>query len=92
MFGCVADLVGITNFDEAALVHDTDPVAHVADDADIVADEDIGEAEFILQTHEQIKHLRAHGDIESRGRLVGNDHARIKRDGAGNADALALAA
>ena len=92
MLGCAADLFRIADFDELTLVHNADAVAHVADDADVMADEDVGEPELVLQAHQEIEHLRAHGDIERRGRLVGNDDTRIERDGAGNADALALTA
>ena len=76
----------------SAAVHHGDPVAHVADDADVVADEDEGESELVLQVHQQVEHLRAQRHVERRGRFVGDDDARVERDRAGDADALTLAA
>src|SRR5205085_1536271 len=38
----LADLVGLAGLDDLALVHHRDPVGDVADDADVVGDEDVG--------------------------------------------------
>src|SRR4029453_15267726 len=40
----VADLLGGADLDHAAAIHHRDAVAGVADDADVVADEDVGQA------------------------------------------------
>ena len=45
-----------------------------------------------LQLGEELQHLGAHGDVERRDRLVGDDEFRPAHDGAGDRDALALAA
>ncbi len=78
--------------DDAADIHHRDPVRDVLDDREVVRDEEIGEAELVLQVLEQVESLRLHRDIEGRDRLVGDDEARIERERAGDADALALAA
>ena len=44
------------------------------------------------EVEQQVEDLAAERDVERRGRLVGDDDARVERDGAGDADALALAA
>ena len=45
-----------------------------------------------LQVEQQVQHLRLHGDVERRDRLVGDDELRLEGERAGDADALALAA
>ena len=84
--GAVGDL------DDLAEIHDRDAVADVLDDRDVVGDEQIGEAELALQVAQQVDDLRLHRDVERRDRLVADDQARVERQRAGDADALALAA
>ncbi len=45
-----------------------------------------------LQVEQQVEDLAADRDVQRRGRLVGDDDARIERQRAGDADALPLAA
>ena len=40
---------------------------------------------------QQVEHLRLNGDVEGGGRLVGNDHGRLAREGHGDHGALAHA-
>ena len=72
-------------------MHDRDPVGDVADDADVVGDEDVGEAELVLQVLEQVDDLRLDRDVEGGDRLVGDDQLRLYRQGPRDADPLALA-
>ena len=58
----------------------------------IVRDEQVGQAEPLLQVEQQVDDLRLHRDVERRDRLVGDDEARVERQRARDADALALAA
>lgn len=55
---------GLGQLDDFPRIHHRDAVADVADDAEIVRDEEIGEAELLLQIGEQIDDLRLHGDVE----------------------------
>ena len=64
----------------------------MADDVEVVRDEDVGEAEVALQVLEQVEDLRLHGDVERGHRLVADDQLRVDRERAGDADPLALAA
>jgi len=64
----------------------------MADDAEIMRDEEIGEVELVLQIVEQVEHLRLDRDVEGGDRLVGDDEARPQHKGAGDGDALTLAA
>ena len=45
-----------------------------------------------LQVLEQVEHLGLHAHVEGRHRLVADDQLRVEHEGAGDADALALAA
>ena len=78
--------------DDLAEVHDRDPVGDVADDREVVGDEEIGEAERLLELDEQVQHLRLDRDVERRHRLVGDDELRLQDERARDPDPLALAA
>ena len=52
------------NFDNAPQIHHRDAVADVLDHAEIMADEQVGEAELLLQVHHQVEHLGLHRDVE----------------------------
>ena len=77
---------------DLAEVHHHHAVGDVADDVEVVGDEDVGEAELALQVLEQVEDLRLHRDVERRDRLVADDQLRVDGERAGDADALALAA
>ena len=78
--------------DGLAEVHHQHAVGDVADDVEVVRDEDVGQAEVALQVLEQVQDLRLHRDVERRDGLVADDQLRIDGERAGDADALALAA
>ena len=78
--------------DDLAEVHHRDPVGDVADHAQIMGDEEVGEAEALLQLLQQVHHLRLDRDIERRDRLVADDELGVERERPGDADALALTA
>src|SRR5690606_31321866 len=48
VLGAVDHVLGFSDFDDAAEVHDRDPVADVLDDAQIVSDEQVCDAEPVL--------------------------------------------
>ncbi len=82
----------LAHLDDAAEVHDRDPVGDVADHGQVVRDEDVGEAELALEVLQQVQDLRLHRDVERRDRLVADDQLRLERERARDADPLALAA
>ena len=49
----------------------------LGDDAEIVGDQHDGGAGLLLQLEHQVEDLRLDGDVERRGRLVGDQHLRI---------------
>ena len=63
----------------------------VADDGQIVGDEQVGDAELALQVLEQVDDLGPDRHVEGRDRLVGDDEVRLQGQGPGDPDALALA-
>ena len=60
--------------------------------ADVVGDQDVSEPQFLLKIDEQVQDLRLDGDVERRRGLVADEDRRPRDQGAGNGDALALAA
>ena len=86
------ELVGRRDLDDAPEVHHGDAVGDVADDGEVVGDEDVGEVELLLQLDEQVEHLRLDRDVERGDGLVGDDELRLQHERAGEPDALPLAA
>ena len=58
----------------------------------VVRDDDEGEADLVLEPLQLELHARAHLPVERRERLVEQQQPRALDDGAGERDALALAA
>ena len=88
----VPDVIDRAEFDDLAEIHHQHAVRNVADDVEVMADEQIGQAEFALQIDQQVQHLRLDRLVERRHRLVENDETRRQRQCARDVDALALAA
>ena len=78
--------------DDLAEVHDRDAMGDVLHHREVVGDEDEAEPETGLQILEQVDDLCAHRDVEGRDGLVADQELGLDRKGAGDADALALAA
>ena len=78
--------------DDLAVVHDRDAVGEVRDDAHVVRDQHDRGAELLGEPPQQVEDLGLHGDVEGRGRLVGDDQARVEHQGLRDDDALLLAA
>ena len=90
--GRLVERLGLGQLDDAAEVHDRDAVGDLADDREVVRDEDVGQVELALQALEQVEDLRLDRDVERRDRLVADDQLGPQRERAGDADALALSA
>ena len=82
----------VRDLDDLAQVHHRDPVGDVADHRQVVGDEEVRQAESLLELLEQVHDLRLDAHVERRDRLVAHDELRVQRERAGDADALALAA
>ena len=59
--------------DDPALVHDPDRLRHVPHDGEIVGDEQIREAELLLQVPEEVQDLRLDRDVDRGHGLVEHD-------------------
>jgi hypothetical protein len=95
VYGClgvVDDGAGVTELDDAAEIHDRDAVADVLDHAEVVGNEEVGQAEAVLQVLEQVEHLRLDRHVERGDRLVADDEVGLYGKRARDADSLALAA
>ena len=77
-------------FHGVAQVHHHHIVGDVAHHAQVVRDEQIGQAKVLLQIGQQVEHLRLNRDIQRGDRLVGHDQRGLEHQRAGNGDALAL--
>jgi hypothetical protein len=86
------ELLGGRQLDDLAEVHDRDPVGDVADDGEVVGDEEVRQVELVLQLDEEVEHLRLDRDVEGGDGLVGDDELGPQHERAGKPDPLALAA
>ena len=86
------ELLGGRELDQLAQVHDCDPVGDVADDAEVVGDEDVRQAEVVLEVVEQVDDLGLDRDVERRTGSSSTISLRIDGERAGDADPLALTA
>src|SRR5580658_6682483 len=79
-------------FHDAACVHYRYARGYLGNYAQIVGDENHGQAEIALETYKELKDLFLYRDIESGGGLVGDQDARAGCQGHGDHGALAEAA
>ena len=91
MLRIAIDLFSASLLHNFALRHDEYLVADMLDHCKVMGDEEIGQAELVLQVLQKIDNLRLHRDVERADRLVADDKVWLDREGAGDADALALA-
>ena len=90
--GVEVEVARAGDLDDPPEVHHGDPVADVADDAQVVGDEQVGQPELALQPLEQVDDLGLDRHVERADRLVGDDQVGLQRERTRDADALALAA
>ena len=86
------DRAGLAGFHHLALPHDGDAVGDAGDHRQVMGDKDHAHAVLADEALEQHQDLRLRGDVEGRGRFVGDEQLRPQGDGHGDNDALALAA
>src|SRR5205807_854280 len=63
-----------------------------ADHVEVVRDENVSQAELVLEIEQEIEHLGLDRLVERRDRLVEDQKPRLEREPARDVDALALAA
>ena len=87
----LVDLLARPDLDDLAQVHHGDAIRDVADDRQVVGDEEVREPELVLELGEQVDDLRLNRDVERRHRLVQDHQLRVQGKRASDADPLALA-
>ena len=70
-------LFGLGHLHHAPGVHHRHAVGHAGHHAQVVRDEKNGGAELFFNLAEQFQHLRLYGDVQRRGRLIGDQHLGI---------------
>ncbi len=88
MHGAAEHLARRALLDHAPAVHDDDAVADLLDDAEVVRDEDDGDAGLALEAHQPAEHLGLDGGVQGRGRLVGDDQLGLVDERKRDHDAL----
>ncbi|EJW99911.1 hypothetical protein EVA_11983 [gut metagenome] len=73
-------------------VHNSNIIGHLIDNSEVMGNEDDGCALFTLQVIHQAQNLRLNGNIQSGGRLVGNQDLGAACQCHGDHDALTHAA
>ena len=95
MYGCAGAVNSCSagrELDDAAAIHDGDAIANLAHQPEVVRDEEIRQAELLLQIEQQVHDLRLHRHVERRHGFVADDERRLEGERAREADALPLAA
>ena len=64
-------------FHHSTGIHNHDPVAHFRHDAEIMGDEDDGQAGLILNFPQQAQVLGLNGHVERGGGLISNNHVGL---------------
>lgn len=68
-------------------VHHRDAVAHMADHAEVMGDENVGQAVLLLEPDEKVDDLGLDGYVQRGNGFIGHDELRMDGQGAGDADA-----
>lgn len=84
------DRLGRPEFADPSGVEDEHSIADVADDGEVVGDEQQGDAGVVLHLHEQVEELGLNRDVEGGDDLVAEQHLRFENEGPGDRDPLTL--
>src|SRR5436190_2166227 len=86
------DIAGGAAFHDPAVAHHHYPVADLGRYPHVMGDEQHRQLHLLAYIVQQFQDMSLHCHIQCRYRLVGDQHVRLQHQGAGKADALALAA
>ena len=92
MPGISEQLVGRGDLHHVAQIHNADPVGNVADDGQVMGNEQIGQAVLLLQLLQQVDNLGLNGHVQSGHALVTHHELGLHGKGTGDADTLPLTA
>ena len=88
----LVDLGSVGQLHHLAQIHDGDAVGDMAHHQQVVGNEQIGQAQLILQLIEHVDDLGLNGHVQRRYRLIADDEVGVDGQRAGDADTLALSA
>jgi hypothetical protein len=92
LFGSPTISWGGAGLDDAALAHDDDLVRQLHGLGLIVGDEEAGHVELLMQGAQPLPQLVADARVQGAERLVQQEDLGVRGEGAGEGDALPLAA
>ena len=92
MRGPLEHVVAHGAFDDPALGHDRDAVAHVTHDGEVVGDEEVAHPALLLELQQEVEDLALDGDVQGGDRLVTDDELGFESERPSDADPLELAA
>src|SRR6267378_4223986 len=84
--------VGRADFHNLAKIQHRDPVTEIDAQVQVVSNEDICQAELLLQVRQQVDDLRLYRDIQRRHRFIGHDDTWFNSKRGSNGNALTLPA
>ncbi len=87
----IENFPNIAGFNHLAAVHHGQPVGHSGNHAQVMGDQQQSHIKFLLDGSQQGQDLRLNGDVQGRGRLVGNDQAGAAHQAHGDHHTLAQA-
>ncbi len=88
----VVERVAVGHLDDLAEVHHRNTVGNVLHHREVMGDEQVGEAELVLQVFEEVNDLGLDRNVQRRDGFVGDDEVGVRGEGAGDPDPLSLAA
>ena len=92
MPGVGEQLVGRGNLHHIAQIHNADPVGNVADNGQVMGNEQIGQTVFLFQLLQQVDDLGLNGHVKSGHALVAHHELGLHGKRTGDADTLPLTA
>jgi len=84
-------VLGRARLDDLSQVHDRHPIAHVLHHRQVMGDEEVREAELLLEILEQVDHLRLDRQGQGGHRFVTNDEVGLDIQRTRDSDPLSLA-
>ena len=88
----IHQLVRVRNLHHVSQVHNRNTVGDMLYNQKVMRDEEIRDAQLILQILKHVQNLRLNRYVQSRYRLIADDEGRIHCQRTGNADSLSLSA
>ena len=81
MLWVLEQLLVVRELDDVAEIHHRDAVGDVADDGEVVGDEEVGQPELVLEFAHRVQHLGLDRDVERARGFVTDDEVRVDGQG-----------